>query len=521
MLFDGHGDRPYWALRQIYSHEIDGGAKSVPVEIDGEEWSVSLSFQESGLEPRTDDEADQLYEYRLNANGQGHRKIRLLIQPRLGWDDDDRRPRSVPASLGEAVNVRVDIAVNVEPDDTRRLVPRLLKGTFDELGVRWTMDFLAGQLHEFSTITQLERYVRLERDQAHKLVRSGGIFRRLFATVADVEGSKIVYSADNSGLVGHNHQLRLDTTAISQLFSGWRTGGQLKHYHPEHVGERDPDDPLYHPKVGFLFKKGWNDDNAVRFSQLEELQQQIEENLMNFLEWSDVSTKPGGWFVEDDHFAPVASERDIAFFDDPTPEIEREQDSVILRTMSRLQDSDRDVLEEVADRIPRTDGGVHVDEIEEATGWGSSTIYRVLKRLGGLLENEHGNVSFVSAKIAERVRDVVEQIDEVVDSAARAIEDVLSVDPRDLERKGRAWQNWINRYGAELVEDFSDGRGKIRIRQIMSIYKSDPVPYLPEILEWGLIAWDNAGRTASAFPEFVEYDVNEGTVTARVGDVIG
>jgi predicted transcriptional regulator len=321
--------------------------------------------------------------------------------------------------------------------------------------------------------------------------------------------------------VGHNHQLRLDTKAISQLFSGWRTGGQLKHYHPEHVGERDPDDPLYHPKVGFLFKKGWNDDNAVRFSRLEELQQQIEENLMNILEWSDVSTKPGGWFVEDDHFAPVASERDIAFFDDPTPEIEREQDSVILRTMSRLQDSDRDVLEEVADRIPRTDGGVHVDEIEAATGWGSSTIYRVLKRLGGLLENEHGNVSFVSAKIAERVRDVVEQIDEVVDSAARAIEDVLSVDPRDLERKGRAWQNWINRYGAELVEDFSDGRGKIRIRQIMSIYKSDPVPYLPEILEWGLIAWDNAGRTASAFPEFVEYDVNEGTVTARVGDVIG
>jgi hypothetical protein len=154
LLFDAHADRPYWALRRIYSHEIGGGAKSIPVEIDGEEWSGSLSFQKSGLEPRVDDDVDQLYEYRVNANGEEHRKIRLLIQPRLGWEDDDRRPGGLPASLGEAVNVRVDIAVNVEPDDIRRLVPLLLKKTFDELGVRWSSDFFAGPLHEYSTITR-------------------------------------------------------------------------------------------------------------------------------------------------------------------------------------------------------------------------------------------------------------------------------------------------------------------------------------------------------------------------------
>jgi hypothetical protein len=75
--------------------------------------------------------------------------------------------------------------------------------------------------------------------------------------------------------------------------------------------------------------------------------------------------------------------------------------------------------------------------------------------------------------------------------------------------------------GAEIDVDFANGRGKVRIRQIMSDLKSDPVPYLPEFLSWGRIAWDNAGRRLTDFPDFVEYDVNEGTHTARVDDMIG
>jgi predicted transcriptional regulator len=525
LLFDASeqdydGDRPYWALRSIYSHEIGGGASSVPVEIDSEEWTVSLSHQQSGVEPRATDDVDQLYEYRLNANGAGHRKIRLLVQPRLDWTDDDRRPQSVPAQLGLATNVKVDIAVNVDPRDLRDLVPALFSKTFAELGVGWNDQLFRGQLHEYSNVTQLEQYVRIQRDQARKIVRLDGIFHRLFHLLAEREGSKIVYSADNRDIVGHNHQVRLDTEAISQLLDGWRTGGQFKHYHPEHVGDRSQDDPLHHPKIGFLFKKKWNDGHTVPWSRLEELMQQCEENLMNLLEWAGVPTKPGGWFVEDDHFVPTESDRDVAFFDDPTPKIEREQDSVILRTMQRLTDSDRDVLEAVA----LTDGGErpHVEEIEAATDWSASTIYRVLNRLGGLLESDNGNVQFVSAKIAERVQDVISTANDAVDAAARAVEDVLSVDPRDLERAGRAWQNWLNRYGAELVDDGrDDGKATIRIRQLLSHAKSiadaTGAAYAPEILNYGLIAWDKAGRDPRVFRNaIVIYDTNNGTERASV-----
>ncbi|WP_449421039.1 DUF7845 domain-containing protein [Salinigranum halophilum] len=37
----------------------------------------------------------------------------------------------------------------------------------------------------------------------------------MFHTVADTEGSKIVYSGDNREIVGHNHQVRLDTKAVN------------------------------------------------------------------------------------------------------------------------------------------------------------------------------------------------------------------------------------------------------------------------------------------------------------------
>ncbi|WP_241768152.1 hypothetical protein [Haloferax sp. ATB1] len=61
---------------------------------------------------------------------------------------------------------------------------------------------------------------------------------------------------------------------------------------------------------------------------------------MNILEWADIPSKPGHWFVEDDHFVPEESDRNIAFWDDPTPEIEASQESIIIRTLQELEDSD-------------------------------------------------------------------------------------------------------------------------------------------------------------------------------------
>ncbi|MFK8215443.1 helix-turn-helix domain-containing protein [Haloferax sp. ATCC BAA-646] len=204
-------------------------------------------------------------------------------------------------------------------------------------------------------------------------------------------------------------------------------------------------------------------------------------------------------------------------WDDPTPQIEASQDSVIMRTLSRLTDADHDVLEHLA----LTDGGTRVGELEDATGWSSTTIYRVLQRLSGLLENDGGVVKWVSSKIAQEVRELVSIADDVVDSVAGRIENVLNVDPRDLERSGRALQNWLNRYGAEIVAgmDNRDDRVRIRIRTVLTQSKNSTATgeYLPDVLEEGYSAWCDAGLDSRRFLNaIVTYDRAYGPVQNTV-----
>ncbi|SEH14637.1 Predicted transcriptional regulator [Natronorubrum sediminis] len=519
LTYSDYGDSPYWQWGKVVA-AFDGGRKDINLELDGERWVVSVGYQNGGLEPRPSDPIDgNLREYRVTAHGEEERKLPLLIQPRLDWDAE-RRPQSVPADLGLATNVKLEQCVNLEPAEIEDLIPRVLRLIAEKAGVDWHPNYFTGTPHEYSSVTQYERYLRVMREFGRKIVNSDGIFHRLFHLLADQEGSKIVFSADNRDVVGYNHQLQLPTRAVSDMFpDGTRHGMQLKHYHPEHVrkDEKTDDgetDPLYHPKLGALFKKGLNDE-SIRWHEIDDLTQELEETLVNVLEWADIPTKGSTSFISDWHFdANSRSEQDVALFEDPTPAVEASQESVLISTLTRLSDRDTDVLE----RVVRTDGGLHVGEIATETEWSTSTIYRALRKLDDLLENENGNVSFISAKIRDRVRELVSQLDETVEATTRIIEDTLRVDPRDLERQGRAWQNWLTRYGAELVRDGEQPseNAKIRLREILSVYKSDSYENIGEILEYGKISWIKAGRDPAVFENAtVVFDDPEGTTVAN------
>jgi hypothetical protein len=494
LLWDDYGDSPYWALRQLYQ-DVGGGLSNVDVEIDGEEWSVSLGYQESGLEPRRSDDVDQLYEYRIAADGAGERKLRLLVQPRLGWDDPERRPQSVPASLGEAVAVRAEQCSNVHPVEVRDLIPAVFQAVADERDLDWSDRYLTGTPHEYSAVTMLELYLRVERQTARKLVGGSGVFRALWDVVADQAGSKVVYSADNTEIVGYNHQLRFDEAAASRLFDdapGPRHGWQLKHYHPKYVrSEEHSDDPLYHPKLGALFKKSLN-DGAVAFADVGDLLDELEENLINVLDWGDVPTRPTSPpFVADDHFSARASDRVVEIYDDPTPTIERDQESVLVQTMTRLEDSDLDVLDQLI-----ADGGqADVDELADEAGWSVRTVYRVLDRLDEIIGSQDGSVSFLSRKIQQDVREVVDRVESTVQAGARVVEDLLGIDQRDVERAGRAFRNWLAEYGIDVVDDGADGgRMQLRARTALALAKSRPEPFAPEVADYGALCWSKTGR---------------------------
>ncbi|ELZ92978.1 hypothetical protein C440_12694 [Haloferax mucosum ATCC BAA-1512] len=524
LLYAEYGSSPYWAVRQLYNH-IDGGLSKLEVEIprheeDGTEtWVVSLGFHQSGLSPRESDTVNTLLEYDINAYGEGERKLPVCVQPRLAWSDENR-PDSVPAALGPATNVKLQNVVNLELDEIPHVFKWVMRRVCEQVGFDWSRKYFTEEPHKFSTLTQHERYLRIDREQAQKLVRRDGVFMKLFMLCADIEGSHIVYDSNNEDVVGFNHQLRLDRSAIEELFSNSQhrpRGLQLKHYHPQYVRTEANGDPLYHPKLGALYKKNLNRDQAVPWSERHDLVADLEEKLMNVLSWADIPTQPGMWFVPDDHFDASASDRTVALWDDPTPQIEASQESVIMRTFSRLTDSDRDVLEHLA----LTDGGRSVSELKDETGWSSTTIHRVLRRLSGLLEEDGRVVTWVSSKIAQEVRELVSIADDVVDSVAARIENVLNVDPRDLERSGRALQNWLNRYGAEVVAGMNDRseRVRIRVRTVLTQSKNSAATgeYLPDVLEEGHRAWCDAGLDSRRFLNaIITYDQAYGPIQNTV-----
>jgi len=523
LLWDDHADRPYWSLAAAFM-SFDEGSVSVDVDLpswsdpsESRTWSVTLSYHESGMDPRPSDSVEQLYEFDVTAYAGEERKLPLIIQPRLGWENcPDRRPNSVPADLGEATNVRVNNAVNLELDQIRFLIPLLLEALVEALDESWNPRFFGDDPHRYSTIHQHERYLRVDRDEGQKLTRSDGVFRRMFDLLAGREGSKIVYSADDRETVGWNHQLRLTRGSAREAFPSSSTGveplgHQLKLYRPKHVGDRDPDDPLAHPKLGGLYKKGLNAGDAVPWAEREQLAETLETYLVNVLEWAGVSTRPGPWFVSDWHFSGdrfAHESRQVSLLDDPLPEIEQHQEARIVTALTSLQESDRDVLEEVV----ATDGGTDVGEITASTCWSSSTVYRALSRLGAILENESGRVSFLSGKIRDECREILSRLDRAVDAGARALERVLGMEERGLDRDGRAWAKWVQKYAAEIVENGAGfGGDRLEIRSLLAALKTDPYPNPTDVLEAGKSAWIASGRPPGAFPDRASWEQPDGT----------
>lgn len=535
ILFDGHDDRPYWAFRKLMS-TLDGDFQH-EVKVAGETWHVSLGFDVSGVAPRPEDSVAKLYEYTLSAQGDGHRSLSARLQPRFETmtkyspseeriERDEHGDRveiqGVPDDLEEAVNWRINPAVNIEPDGIPSLLARLVKAVADAVGHRWDPAFFTEQPHRYSSIWEYERYVRIRRDAGHKLIDSSGTFSRIRELLADQEGTKMELSIDNTGkntdIHGYNHQYRLNEQAANQLIpAGHQRGKQLKHYHPEYVNS-DEENPLYHPKFGVLFKKSWS-RSAVPWRELDELTHELEETLVNVLSWSGLPVKPGApTFVGDDHFNGSAeSERDIGWYDDPTPEIETRQDARFVQQFGELTDGDEALLRQLV-----ADGGTaKYDELAVEADTSVSTLYRALEKLDGLIDSEHGTVSFISAYVRQQFEAVFDRVETAVSAGATAAARVLDMDPRRIEEQGAAFQRWLNEYAVDVVESDSE-QVKLKIGTMLTRFKSKTDPTLQEVLNAGHKAWRRAGRQRAFFFEDVEViaQVDGATETLRVGQVI-
>ena len=447
LIFTEHGLSPYWVVSKLLFDGFDGPSGEIDAELAGSSWTVVLKYQKGGIAPRPSDpiDVDRLYEFRIGLyeKGVSERKTNYHFQPRFpGMSHyETGEPISTPfdhMDVDEGVNFHFS-GSNFEPEEYLHLLPDVLDLLASEAGMRINSDYFATQPHEMSNITTFERYVRLRRSMSSKVIGQSGIMKRLLHLCANERGSQFEYKVDNEEIVGKNHRAVLPKADAKRLISGHQYGKQIKHYHPKHVRSKDETGPLYHPKVGVLVKKSLNSGNAIKWSQKEELRREIEETLINMLYWADVPTKADPTtFVSDHHFEVTAAESPVSFEQDPTPEMETQQEALLVTQLRDLDDSDMAVLETLV-----TDGGEqHPAEIADRTEYGISTIYRALDRLEGILRNENATVTFTTKKIKQEIAAIIEKTEHHIENAADRASSLLGMEVRGASSS--AWQKWCN-----------------------------------------------------------------------------
>lgn len=171
------------------------------------------------------------------------------------------------------------------------------------------------------------------------------------------------------------------------------------------------------------------------------LARELDEALLNLLQWEgypitddeldeddrDGGDPPGGYgpFVEDEYFEANTSRRQRRLLDDPTPELQSKQESLIARhVVDGFEDSDEDLLATLV-----ADGGeVSPDDIADEHGWHIETVYRAVQRLEDLVEHHYGELSLRSHHIAQ-------QVYEHVQAAQASATDAMETLARSLERE--------------------------------------------------------------------------------------
>lgn len=497
LIYCDVGLGPYWRLGQLLIQAFDGYVDEVETVVDGERWELSLSYQKGGIAPRADDRVggDRLYEYRIAAHGDGERKANFLVQPRFEamrhYESGDRIPTPFD-SIDESEGINVHFAgSNLEPEEYRTLLPESVQALGDAGEMAVNGGYFRGRVHEMSNITTYERYVRLHRSKSQTVVGRTGVMSRLLTLCAHEKGSKFEYKVDNEEIVGKNHRVVLGKEDAGRLIPTHRYGKQIKHYHPKHVREKESDDPLYHPKLGVLLKKSLN-GHAIPWNDRRDARREIEETLINALHWSGVPVQADPTtYIADDHFVVREADEPVELRQDPTPEMDAQQDALIITVLRDLCESDVDVLERLV-----ADGGTRtVNELEDETGRATSTLYRALKRMNGIVQNDRGRVSFTSKKVEQEIAAVVESAEYQIENATDRVANLLDVELRSSASS--AWEKWCRKYGAQITSEPTDQQLTVRIDTVLSRLKTSSHPHAKTVLREALEAWMSTGRTGA------------------------
>lgn len=457
---DRDGMSPYYAVVGQFDAALHYEEDDEPFveDVAGEDWLLntdSVRYWSGGI--AAEGESYETYnEYQVplvaddDLSEKQTKKIQFQFRPALpeAKTPDGDRIESMPEDLPEGIRVQINSA-NVHPDDVTSILRKLMQ----RMDVQPTY-FLDEKLYAPScSVYNLARYVRLQRSVSEELITSENALLERIARFGSQNRGRGEYKWDNEEIMGHRTAVAMTTESWNKLLDGRRVGTLLKSYHMKSP-EKSAGSETSHPKLEVQFSQEFSDGDLkyVPWSDddydVDDLLAELDETLINCLHWAGVNLQAEDpAYVSDQYFDAGPVVRSLELVDDPIDLVEDVEADYAAQQYHAAD------LTEAQERVLRTvaDGGEkHYETVAEEADVGTSTVYRTMEKLAGIVELANGLLSMQDEVIRERVSGLLQTIDEAAEWANRELSE-LAAEAVDLDEDS-PFASWLRRYGVQMRE---------------------------------------------------------------------
>ncbi|QZA89491.1 hypothetical protein K0C01_04980 [Salinarchaeum sp. IM2453] len=456
LLFADPNDKlsPYHGLRRQFNDEYfeywyDEEDHVWIEDVCGDDWIINDSkkaYWNGGI--AAEDEGYDTYdEYQIaiyaddDMAEEKTRKATLQFRPSVpdATKPDGSRIQSMPEDLPYGIRVQVNSS-NVALEE---IVP-LIQAVADRLGLQQHY-FASGKIHEWSRVYSFAVYVRLLREiSEEKIVGAGKLLDRLTAFGRSRKGSRGMLKWDNEEIMGHYTAVTLCQSSWSKLIPGRMAGMRLKSYHMKNP-EKATREATSHPKLELQYTTD-NEytDEYVSWEDVDQLKKQLEETLLNCLQWADVNLDPANEsFVEDAYFDPQENDRDedLDLLADPMEQVQEHEENIATLQLAQadLSDGEEEVVKAMSDG-----GQMHYEKLAEIADVSKSTVYRAIEKIDTIIEQVDGKIGLADEYIKDRIQDFYTAIANWSDKVGQTAEDIVNNAIHAPE--GSPFAKWIKTY---------------------------------------------------------------------------
>ena len=468
LIFTEYGLGPYFAMDRIRK-DHDGwqtdGKPTRTMQFDGDQWALCYDYDtKNTLDPWDYHEyqlqtvpqfrfyfvaKDELYKGKRADQSKRVRGGTITVRPRWPGLTANGRPVSVPNLGGPYIDVHVQ-ASNIHHHLYHQLAIEVI--TAFDVNPKYLET-----AHEVSNWNDAAVYVRVARSESGPVYAIDGPIARSHQLLeGDREGYR-KHKEDHRKLPGYYVSTQISDQRVHDLIKGHQIGKEIKHYYPEYPENREPDDPLYHPKVEVSYQIKITEE-TIYWADTADMIRELEEMLLNTLDWADLPLWGGEPFVPDVYFTGKDSRRrSRKLVDCPLPKIKDAQEAAVMSLWGSTIQSDKDVI-----GLLLSDGGkVSPADAAEKTGYSYRTIREVLKRCESVIRHTYGQIEIESKHqrdlLLSRVRAAEEGFRETIEDA------VLTAAETATNRTRSKWSQVRRQYNITVDTDPSDCRKLVKV----------------------------------------------------------